>query len=135
MGRRTAYLGPCETDWVAGASMIVRREVFRDIGLLDEGYFTYCEDVDFCFNARKASGLVWYAPSSRVEHLVGQSTGITVKKPKRQPPYSLEARRRYFLKNNGPVNAALADLGRILMGLTGFYAVEEADNATGHNFL
>ena len=43
----------CCTDWVAGASMIVRREVFRDIGLLDEGYFTFFEDVDFCFNARE----------------------------------------------------------------------------------
>ena len=37
--------------------MIIRREVFRDIGLLDEGYYTYFDDVDFCFNARKAVGL------------------------------------------------------------------------------
>jgi GT2 family glycosyltransferase len=107
----------CETDWMAGASMIVRREVFRDVGVLDEGYFTFFEDVDFCFNVRKAGWPIWYVPASRVVHLVGQSTGITVKKPKRQPPYSFEARRRYFLKNYGPLQAALADLGRIL-GLT-----------------
>jgi GT2 family glycosyltransferase len=107
----------CETDWMAGASMIVRREVFRDIGVLDEGYFTFFEDVDFCFNVRKAGWSIWYVPASRVVHLVGQSTGITVKKPKRLPPYSFEARRRYFLKNYGPLQAALADLGRIL-GLT-----------------
>ena len=44
----------CEADWVSGASLMVRREVFRDIGVLDEGYFTFFEDVDFCFNARKA---------------------------------------------------------------------------------
>ncbi len=44
----------CEAQWVSGASMIIRREVFRDIGLLDEGYYTYYEDIDFCFNARKA---------------------------------------------------------------------------------
>src|SRR5260370_31948523 len=43
-----------ETDWVAGASMIVRRKVFEDVGLLDEGYCTYYDDVDFCFNAKKA---------------------------------------------------------------------------------
>jgi N-acetylglucosaminyl-diphospho-decaprenol L-rhamnosyltransferase len=102
---------PCETDWLSGACIIIRREVFRDIGLLDEGYFTYFEDVDFCFNARKAGWPIWYAPSSRVVHLVGRSTGITVRKPKRLPSYSFEARRRYFLKNHGPYRAALADLG------------------------
>ena len=31
----------CEAEWLSGASMIIRREVFRDIGLLDEGYYTY----------------------------------------------------------------------------------------------
>ena len=40
--------GEGPTDWVAGASMIVRREVFEAIGLLDEGYFMYFEEVDFC---------------------------------------------------------------------------------------
>jgi N-acetylglucosaminyl-diphospho-decaprenol L-rhamnosyltransferase len=104
----------CATDWVAGASMIVRREVFHDVGLLDEGYFTYFEDVDFCFNARKARWPTWYVPTSRVVHLVGRSTGITVKRPKRRPPYALEARRRYFLKNYGPLRAALADVGEIV---------------------
>jgi GT2 family glycosyltransferase len=107
----------CETDWVAGAGIIVRREVFGAIGLLDEDYFTYYEDVDFCFNARKAGWSVWYVPASRVVHLVGQSSGVTVKKPKRQPAYAFEARRRYFLKNCGPLRAALADIGKIL-GLT-----------------
>ena len=106
----------CETDWVAGASMIIRKEVFRDIGLLDEGYFTWFEDVDFCFNAKKAGWQVWYVPASRVIHLGGQTTGITVKRPKRLPPYAFEARRRFFLKNYGPLRALLVDIGHI-MGL------------------
>jgi N-acetylglucosaminyl-diphospho-decaprenol L-rhamnosyltransferase len=105
---------PCQCDWLSGACMIVRREVFRDIGLLDEGYFTYFEDVDFCFNARKAGWSAWYVPASRIVHLVGQASGVTVKKPKRLPAYAFEARRRYFLKNHGPVKAAMADFGRIL---------------------
>lgn len=103
-----------ETDWAAGASMIVRTDVFRSIGLLDEGYYTYFEDVDLCFNARKAGWSIWYVPESRVVHLVGQSTGVTVKVPKRQPSYAFEARRRYFLKNHGPLYAAMADAGLIL---------------------
>lgn len=106
---------PCETDWLAGASMIVRREVFRDIGLLDEGYYTYFEDVDFCFNARKAGWQIWYVPASRVVHLVSQTTGLGIKKPDRRPPYAFEARRRYFLKNHDPLYAALADAALILM--------------------
>ena len=104
----------CETDWAAGASLMIRREVLLDIGLLDEGFFTYYEDVDFCFNARRAGWSVWYVPVSRVVHLVGKTTGITVKNPKRQPSYFFEARRRYFLKNHGPVYAAMADAGRII---------------------
>lgn len=102
----------CETDWVAGASMIVRSEVLEQTGLLDEDYFTYFDDIDFCFNARKRGWPTWYVPESRVVHLVGQSTGVTTT-PKRMPAYVLEARRRYFLKNHDPFYAALVDAGMI----------------------
>jgi hypothetical protein len=104
----------CEVDWVSGATMTIRHQVFQDIGILDEGYYTHFEDIDYCFNARKAGWQVWYVPASRVIHLVGQSTGLTVKNPKRLPRYYFEARRRYFLKNHGCVYAALADAGLIL---------------------
>jgi N-acetylglucosaminyl-diphospho-decaprenol L-rhamnosyltransferase len=101
-----------KTDWVSGASMIVRREVFETTGLLDEGYFTYFDDIDFCFNARKHGWSTWYVPSSRVVHLVGQSSGVNAT-PRRLPPYLLDARRRYFLKNHTPVYAALVDAAMI----------------------
>lgn len=104
----------CEADWVSGTSMIIRREVFRDIGLLDEGYYTYFDDVDYCYNARRAGWPVWYVPASRIVHLEGQSTGIISRFPKRRPPYLFEARRRYFLKNHGPIYAAMADAGKII---------------------
>lgn len=103
----------CQTDWVAGASMIIRREVLEDIGLLDEGYYTYFDDIDFCFNALKSGWPTWYVPASRVVHLVGQSTGIN-RKPKRIPPYVFEARRRYFLKNHSPFYAAMVDACMII---------------------
>jgi N-acetylglucosaminyl-diphospho-decaprenol L-rhamnosyltransferase len=102
-----------ETDWVSGASMIIRREVLEDVGLLDEGYYTYFDDIDFCFNARKHGWPTWYVPSSRIVHLVGQSTGVTAR-PKRLPPYLFEARRRYFVKNHGALYAGLADACMIL---------------------
>ena len=102
----------CATDWVAGASMIVRRQVFDQIGLLDEGFFTYSDDMDFCFNASKCGWPTWYVPESRVVHLVGQSTGVNASL-RRVPAYLLEARRRYFLKNHTPAYAAMADTARI----------------------
>ncbi len=102
-----------ETDWVSGACMIIRKEVFLDVGFLDEGFYTYFDDCDFCFNARKAGWSTWYVPTGRVVHLVGQSTGFGRKKPSRLPSYFFEARRRYFLKNRGRAYAAMADAGHI----------------------
>ncbi|PSB05141.1 glycosyl transferase family 2, partial [filamentous cyanobacterium Phorm 46] len=102
----------CQTDWVAGASMIVRREVFEKIGLMDEAYFMYCEEMDFCLQANKAGWSCWYVPESRVVHLVGQSSGVTDTKAarKRMPQYWFDSRRRYFIKNYGFLYAALTDL-------------------------
>ena len=65
-----------ETDWVSGACMMIRKEVFRDVGFLDEGLYTYFDDCDFCFNARKAGWSTWYVPTGHVLHLKGQSTGV-----------------------------------------------------------
>jgi GT2 family glycosyltransferase len=99
-------------DWVAGASMIIRRDVFEDIGLMDEGYFLYYEEVDFCLRARRAGWPCWYVPQSHVMHIAGQSTGVTARnqKPRRLPAYFFESRRRYFVKNFGLGYALAADL-------------------------
>lgn len=102
---------PCQTDWVAGASMIVRREVLETAGLMDEGYFMYYEEMDFCLQAKRKGWPCWYVPASRVVHFVGQSSGVTDRKrpPKRMPQYLFDSRRRYFLKNHGWLYAVLAD--------------------------
>lgn len=99
-------------DWVAGASMMVRREVFEAIGLLDEGYFLYFEETDFCLRARRAGWPCWYVPESRVAHLVGKSSGLTDVREaaRRRPRYWFESRRRYFVKNYGRTYAWVADL-------------------------
>ena len=101
------------TDWVAGASMIVRREVFDSVGMLDDGYFLYFEEVDFCRRARLGGWPCRYVPESRVVHLIGQSSGVTdsATSRRRRPDYWFRARRRYFLKHLGPARTFLADLG------------------------
>lgn len=107
----TAPTDACPTDWVCGASMIIRREVFERIGYLDERYFMYFEEVDFCLAAKRAGFPCWYVPSSRVVHLVGSASQVSDarKHRKRRPAYWFESRRLYFTKNHGRVYALLAD--------------------------
>jgi len=99
-------------DWVAGASLIIRREVFESIGLLDERYFMYFEEVDFCLRARRSGWPCWYVPQSRVVHLVGQSSGVTDPRAirRRLPAYWFHSRRHYFLANHGRAKTFLANL-------------------------
>jgi N-acetylglucosaminyl-diphospho-decaprenol L-rhamnosyltransferase len=103
---------PHPADWVAGASLIVRREVFDAVGLLDSGYFLYFEEVDFCRKAALADWPCWYVPASRVVHLVGQSSGVTdTRRPARRVPrYWFESRRRYFRGFHGRLYTLLADV-------------------------
>jgi hypothetical protein len=53
-------------------------------------------------------------PTGTVLHLKGQSTGVRRQNPNRLPSYYFQARRRYFLKNHAPANAAMADAAQIL---------------------
>ena len=101
-----------QIDWLPGASMMIRRQVFESIGLMDEGYFLYFEETDFCLQARRAGWTCWYVPQSRVMHILGQSTGVTAtnQAPKRLPQYWYDSRRRYFLKNHGWFYTALVDI-------------------------
>lgn len=114
---------PTEVDWVAGASMLVRREVFETIGMIDESYFLYFEEVDFLLRAKRAGFRTFYVPSSRVIHRMGASTGVTDEKqpPRRLPSYWFDSRRRYFLQNHSAAHALLADAafltGRALRNL------------------
>ncbi|MEO1338558.1 MAG: glycosyltransferase, partial [Myxococcota bacterium] len=104
-----ATAGP--VDWVAGASMMIRRQVFEAVGLLDEGYFLYFEEVDFCLKARRAQWATHYVPDSRVIHYIGQSTGVSDERRARPrlPRYWFESRERFFMNNHGHIRRRLAD--------------------------
>jgi N-acetylglucosaminyl-diphospho-decaprenol L-rhamnosyltransferase len=60
-------------DWVSGACLLVRREDADAVGLLDERYFMYLEDVDFCAAIRARGRRVMFTPAAEVVHLRGQS--------------------------------------------------------------
>ncbi len=107
---------PARVDWLSGASILVRRDVFQSIGQMDEGYFLYFEETDFSLAAQRSGWESWYVPSSRVAHYFGASTGVTSSDSagRRLPQYWFESRRRYFVKNHGRAYAACADLLWIL---------------------
>lgn len=100
---------PCVCDWVSGACFAVRRQLFDQIGLLDEGYFLYFEETEFCLRAKRAGWSCWFVPEARVVHREGASTGIRDPKSRR-PAYWFASRRRFFAKAHGLSGLVAADL-------------------------
>jgi N-acetylglucosaminyl-diphospho-decaprenol L-rhamnosyltransferase len=71
------YLSPdvtTEVDSVVGAFMLIRGEVLTQIGLLDEQFFMYAEDLDFCYRAKQQGWQVWYNAAVTVLHYKGRSS-------------------------------------------------------------
>jgi GT2 family glycosyltransferase len=97
-----------QCDWVSGASLIMRREVIEQMGPMDDGYFLYFEEADFCWRAKQAGWEVWYVPQSQVMHLEGAATGIRTA-AKRRASYWYDSRRRFFVKHYGVAGLVLAD--------------------------
>lgn len=99
-------------DWLSGGCLLLRRELLLEVGLFDEAYFLYFEEVDLAWRAERSGWESWYVPDARVLHEAGASTGASAGRElvRRMPPYWFESRRRYFLKNRGRLVCLLADL-------------------------
>jgi hypothetical protein len=71
------FLSPDETytvDAVSGSFMMFRRSVLEDVGVLDESFFMYGEDLDYCYRVQKAGMGVYYVHSTKIVHFKGEST-------------------------------------------------------------
>lgn len=101
---------PTEVDWVTGAAFMIRRRVVETIGPMDENFFLYYEETDWCWRAKKAGWTVETVPRARVLHYRGKSTGVTGEETKPLPDCVYESRRYLFKKHNGPAYLAAADL-------------------------
>jgi len=103
---------PHVTDWLSGGCLLVRRELLRQVGLFDEAYFLYFEEVDLAWRAHQAGWESWFVPESSIVHDAGASTGASAGRElaRRMPPYWFESRRRYFVKNRGPWVCFLSDV-------------------------
>jgi N-acetylglucosaminyl-diphospho-decaprenol L-rhamnosyltransferase len=78
-GRLAAYRAPeierGAVDAVNGAFMLIRRRALEEVGLFDEGYWMYMEDLDLCYRFARAGWVTWYEPSATVVHLKGRASG------------------------------------------------------------
>jgi GT2 family glycosyltransferase len=99
-------------DWESFACILIKKEVFKSVGLLDEGYFMYYEDVDFCFRAKEVGWKILNVPDSRVVHLRGGSSPVKSQSrlKKRLPRYYYESRTRYFYKRFGFFGLMMANI-------------------------
>lgn len=111
---------PQPVEWVSGAALMVRASVLDAVGGLDENYFLYFEEPDFCWRAKRAGFSTWYVPASRVMHIGGQSTKVhSVIGPDRLPSWWFESRRRYFALRFGRFCAMGIDLAAVIAAALG----------------
>ena len=101
-----------DVDWVTGACMLIRYEVVGQVGMLDERFFMYSEELDWCRRIAAAGWRIVYLPSAVVVHLEGQSSGQVV--AARHIRFNT-SKVLYFFKHHGRLQAECLRLSILLM--------------------
>jgi GT2 family glycosyltransferase len=96
---------PLRVDWVAGSCLLTRRSTFEALGGLDERFFLYWEDADYCRRVTAAGQRVMYVPASAVQHVGGASAA----RDRARAIRAFHASAAYlFRKHAGPVGRLLS---------------------------
>ncbi len=98
-----------QVEWLAGASMMIRRDVLDKVGLFDETFFLYFEETDLCRRATLAGFPVYYVRESVVNHIGSASTGMK-DRSRPMPRFWFDSRKHYFAKHHGRVYLRAANL-------------------------
>ncbi len=117
-----------EVDWLFGACFLVRREVIQQVGALDEGFFMYSEEMDWCRRIRQAGWKVVYLPEAQVIHYGGKSSDQVAAQ---RHIYFQTSKVRYFRKHHGALTAGVLRVALLTM-YAGQLALEAAKGALGH---
>ena len=117
-----------EVDWLVGACLLVRREVIQQVGGLDERFFMYSEELDWCRRIRQAGWQIVYLPSARVVHYIGKSSDQVVAQ---RHIYFQSSKVRYFRKHHGELAGGLVRAALLAM-YAGQLVLEAAKGALGH---
>jgi N-acetylglucosaminyl-diphospho-decaprenol L-rhamnosyltransferase len=98
---------PFLVDFMLGASMMVKLATIIDVGRMDEGFFMYCEEIDWCWRMRKANWHIWCVPTVCVIHHAGQSSGQV-----RVASFLnlWKSRARLYARHHGPLTYRMARL-------------------------
>lgn len=107
-GKERVFASPVEVETVIGAFMLVRRELWDSLGGLDEHFFFFVEETDFCLQARRAGWSTMHLPQVLVMHGGGQSAKQVL--PAARVEY-WRSRYTYFKKNHGPLTRAVLRIG------------------------
>ncbi len=93
----------CDADWISFAFVAIRREVIDDAGMMDDGFFMYFEDIDYCRRVSRAGWRIRYDPSLHVVHLQSGSSKVNslTAARRRRPRYFYASRSRYYAKHYG----------------------------------
>jgi len=106
-----------EVDWVSGGAMLIKKNIFSELGGFDEKYFMYFEDVDLCLQAKKKGWKIAVNPMARVYHQGGKS--FSSHRDKKRHYY---ASQNYYLKKNfGPGRAKLVKMARLPIYIRNIY--------------
>jgi N-acetylglucosaminyl-diphospho-decaprenol L-rhamnosyltransferase len=95
--------GEAEIDWASFACILIRGAMVEQIGPMDEGYFLYFEDAEYCLRARRAGWRVAWVPEARMVHFRGGSGPVKEleRKRKKMPGYFYASRARFFYQAHG----------------------------------
>jgi len=107
-----------EVDAVSGAFLMIRRQAIEDIGLLDERFFMYGEELDWCLRAKRAGWAVMYYPEAEIIHYKGESTKYNSRKAALEFYRAMYLfHKKHFAKNYSPVTNLLIYTGIFLRAL------------------
>lgn len=98
--------------WLTGACLLVRRAAMAQVGVLDDGYFMYFEETDWCRRLAQAGWEGWYVPSAEVVHYGGQSVGpVQADAPffGNRPAFWVPSQRRYYRRHLGWAGSLAAE--------------------------
>ena len=101
------YLDPektVEVEAISGSFMVVRRQVVEEVGLLDEEFFLYFEDIDLCMRIGQEGWRLTVVPESRIFHAGGASTSALSLKSRY---FYRQSQLRYYHKHNSRTSRAL----------------------------
>jgi GT2 family glycosyltransferase len=110
-GKERNYSEPIEVDSVIGAGMMVRRETTEQVGLLDEEYFLFLEETDWCYRIKKGGWKIYYVPQAEIYHFQGRSAE---REKKRARVEYYRSRYLFFKKNRGSLQWSILLTGLII---------------------